>query len=539
MRIAVVGATGNAGTAVLRALKETSQVKSIVGIARRLPDTTSEPYAGCDWVQIDIAAASTQQDAHEKLAAAFQGVDAVIHLSWLIQPNLKRELLRRVNVEGTQRVADAVAAAGVPHLVVASSVGVYSPDRSSEPREESWSTGGIGSSHYSVDKAAQERVLDDFAARHPGIVVTRLRPALIFQAEAASQIQRYFLAGWVPVQLLRAGRPPVLPLPRGIRIQAVHADDVARAYVRAVLTRAPGAFNICADDVLGPQELADVVDHGRYVELPPALFRTGVFVGHKLRILAADEGWLDLGMLVPVMDNSRAKAELGWEPRHSAAEAVHHLLRGLGEGKGADSVPMRQRDADAPDAGATHLGGSIPASAAIGSKIDGELLSLYLSDHLTAAVAGSERIGRMADDFVDTPVYGQLSALADDIRSERAFLGDLIDALGTRRRPHRQAASWVMERLGRLKGNKRVVSRSPMTIVVETELMRSAALGRLGLWQTLEELAGELGLERATFSHLASRAHGQVEVLGEVHAWARARAFRTDRPTFGTDTTDP
>lgn len=439
-------------------------------------------------------------------------------------------MLRRVNVEGTRRVANAVAAAGVPHLVVASSVGAYSPDRTSQPRDEAWPTGGIESSHYSVDKAAQERVLDEFAAQHPDVVVTRLRPALIFQADAGSQIQRYFLGGWVPVQLLRAGRPPTLPLPRGIRIQAVHADDIGRAYAAAVVSKAPGAFNICADDLLGPQELADVVDHGRYLELPPRVFRAAVLAGHKLRLVAADEGWLDMAMLVPVMDNSRAKAELGWEPRYSAAGALGELLRGMADGQGAHSVPMRERNRD--HAEATRMGGAVPGSARVGPRLDRGLVDLYLSDHLAAAVAGSERLDRMADDFADTPIHGRLSSVADDARSERAFLEELITALGTRTRAHRQAASWLVERLGRLKGNKRVVSRSPMTMVLETELARSAVMAKLGLWRTLEELADDLGLQAADLDELAGRAHGQLEMLDEVHAWARARAFRTDRSVF-------
>lgn len=129
MRVAVVGATGNAGTAVLEALHNTPEVDSILGIARRMPNDAIAPYAGCDWTSIDIAAASSAEQAESQLAEAFQGVDAVIHLAWLIQPNTERELLRRVNVEGTRRVANAAAAAGVSHLVVASSVGAYSPRR--------------------------------------------------------------------------------------------------------------------------------------------------------------------------------------------------------------------------------------------------------------------------------------------------------------------------------------------------------------------------------------------------------------------------
>src|SRR5699024_1161740 len=217
MRVAVIGATGNAGTAVLSALHRRPEVTSVLGIARRLPETSAQPYRGAEWAAVDIGAATTAEESIEQLAGALRGADAVIHLAWLIQPNTHRDLLRRVNVEGTRHVAQAAVAAGAGTLVVASSVGAYSPSPGPERRDETWPTGGVRTSHYSVDKVAQEGVLNEIAAAHPELTVTRLRPALIFQGEAGSEIQRYFLGGWMPVQLLRAGRPPLLPLPRGLR----------------------------------------------------------------------------------------------------------------------------------------------------------------------------------------------------------------------------------------------------------------------------------------------------------------------------------
>ena len=112
MRIAVVGATGNTGTAVLRALHRHPEITEVVGIARRLPDTEIEPYDQCEWRSIDIAAASTEADAVQSLTDAFRGCDAVIHLAWLIQPNDRRELLERVNVEGTRNLLAAADRAG-------------------------------------------------------------------------------------------------------------------------------------------------------------------------------------------------------------------------------------------------------------------------------------------------------------------------------------------------------------------------------------------------------------------------------------------
>ncbi|WP_166822437.1 NAD-dependent epimerase/dehydratase family protein [Brevibacterium limosum] len=536
MRVAVIGATGNVGTAVLDVLGRTSDITSVLGISRRMPDTEAEPYSGCEWRSIDIAAASSEDTAHRGLTEALTGADAVIHLAWLIQPNSDRDLLRRVNVDGTARVAAAVAAAGVPHLVVASSVGAYSPDDSMDKRDEAWPTEGIRSSHYSVDKAAQERVLDDFCADHPEITVTRLRPALIFGAPAASEIQRYFLSTLMPVQLLRAGRLPFLPLPAGLRgVQAVHSTDVARAYVASVLRRRSGAFNICADDVLHPKDLAELLDHGRHVPVPNGAVRAALSMGHSSSLVAADAGWLDMGLHVPLMDNARARRELDWEPEYSAMDAARELLKGMADGEGAASVPLRPRDVEHTRLRATDdtsSGHEAPGADEEHSEVDMDLLGLYVSDHLTGATAGAERIERMAADFVDTPVFAALSELSAEIRGEHLYVRHLIGELGLRRRPVAEAVSWVGERVGRLKSNGSLLKRSPMTLVLEAELMRSAVIGKLGMWQTLDDNAEALGLDAEQFREFAQKAEHQREVLDTVHSYARSRAFRRDLAVY-------
>ncbi|WP_449278851.1 NAD-dependent epimerase/dehydratase family protein [Leucobacter sp. GX24907] len=528
MRVVVVGATGNTGTTTLRALAATPEVTSVLGIARRMPDTDAMPYSLCEWSAIDIAAASEEEEAVARLREAFGDAEAVIHLAWLVQPNSQRDLLRRVNVEGTARVARAAAEAGVKHLIAASSVGAYSPDPEQSRRDESWPVQGVQTSHYSVDKAAQERLLDEFAASHPEMVVTRLRPALVFQADAASEVQRYFLGERMPVQALGSGALPTLPLPKGLRgVQAVHADDLGRAYAAAVLKRAPGAFNICADDVLGPQDLADILDHGRYLELPTRVVRAFLSGGHKTGLVAANAGWVDLAVSAPLMDNGRAKAELGWEPKRSAAEALRELVEGLVEGRGASSVPLRPRSIEPLDeTGAA--GHEVPSEAGyVSENLDSELLELYLSDHLTGATAGVERFERMSEAYIDTPVYARLSELTQEVRWERAFLNELIDDLGLRQRSYRQAVAWAGERLGRLKSNGRLLTRSPLSLLIESELMRSAVVGKLGLWQTLATNAEDLNLDAQLFEDLSDGARRQLASLDEVHLYARSHALRS------------
>jgi UDP-glucose 4-epimerase len=549
MKVVVVGATGNVGTGTLRALHQTPEITEIVGIARRLPEVETEPYRDCEWHSVDIAAASTAEDTIAELAEIFRGADAVIHLAWLIQPNDQRELLRRVNVEGTRRVAEAVARAGVTHLVSAASVGSYSPDeaRTTEDdpplRDESFPTTGVDSSHYSVDKVAQEKILDDFAAAHPEIVVTRLRSAFTFQGDAASEIQRYFVGGALPLQALKMGRLPAVTLPKGLLMQGIHADDAGRAYAAAVLKQLPGAFNIAADDIIGPQDLADIVDHGRFMLIPAAVFRGALITAHKSGLVPADVGWLDMAMNLPLMDSTRARTELGWEPRVSAVEAFRELFEAMIEGQGLPSPPLVPRKKDERIVSAIQEPAGVGAHAGGGSGPEGDsgelpenltkdLMSLYLSDHLTGATAGVNRIERMAADFVDTPVYSELATLADAIRANRELLRNIIDDLGFARRPYRQAAAWAAERVGRLKFNGRVIERSPMTMLLETELMRSGVQGQVGLWETLQEHAGDLGLDTEVFGRLIEDTHGMLATLDRVHAYARSRALRDDRDTF-------
>lgn len=150
MRIAVTGASGNIGTAVRRRLAADDH--ELIGLARRPPSPSGgDPVR---WTSVDL----TQDAAVSELTEAFRGADAVVHLAWGFQPSHDLAYLESLGVGGTRRVLEAVAAAGVPHLVHVSSVGAYSPKRDDEPVDESWPTEGIPTSRYSVHKAAAERL---------------------------------------------------------------------------------------------------------------------------------------------------------------------------------------------------------------------------------------------------------------------------------------------------------------------------------------------------------------------------------------------
>ncbi|WP_159795504.1 NAD-dependent epimerase/dehydratase family protein [Puerhibacterium puerhi] len=352
MRVVVVGASGNVGTAVLRALAEEPAVTSIVGVARRVPradgsSTVGYPHDRAEWVRVDLA--GTADHVRGGLDKALAGADAVVHLAWAIQPSHDRAYQKLVNVGGTRAVLDAVVRAGVPHLVVVSSVGAYSPRPADDHLvDESWPARGIATSDYSVDKAAQEQLLDELEERHPELTVTRFRPALMFQAAAGAEVAGIFLGVLASrvVRLVGTSGPgtrprfPVLPLPAGLRLQAMHADDAARAVRAAVVQRQAGTFNLASDEVLTGRDLADLLSGGRTVELPVAVVRTALALAWRLRLVSVGEGYLDMAMQVPQLDAARAREELDWAPRRTTRQAVLEMVDALLDERDATTPPL-------------------------------------------------------------------------------------------------------------------------------------------------------------------------------------------------------
>lgn len=335
MKIVVIGATGNLGTALLRRLAQAPAATEVVGVARRIPDET-EPYAGLRWHAVDVG----DDTARRRLTSILQGADAVVHLAWALQPNHLEHLLWRTNVRGTAAVLGAAADAGVPQVLVASSVGAYSPGPKYRRVDEEWPTGGLPSSHYSRHKAINERALDAFERANPSTVVTRLRPGLVFQADASSEIARLFAGPFVPRRLLGRLRLPVVTLPSQLISQVVHADDVADAFWRAIERQAGGAFNIATEPVVSPDVLAAALG-GRAVPIRAAVVRALMWASWKLRVQPSDPGWLDIATTVPLMSTERARAVLGWAPTVSAPDALAELLGGLAAAHGnAGSPPL-------------------------------------------------------------------------------------------------------------------------------------------------------------------------------------------------------
>lgn len=331
MKIVIIGATGNLGSAATREISAAGD--EVVGVARRRPDVADDDRASVRWHAADIST--------DDLVPVLEGADAVVHLAWKFQPTRRQDVTWETNAVGTRRILAAAAAAGVPTVVAASSVAAYSPVDHDQPVGEEWITDGTSEASYCREKAYVERSLDTFELANPQTRVVRIRPAFSFQRSAASEQRRIFGGPLLRPSMLDRDKIPVLPVPAGLRMQAVHAEDVGRAISAAVRTPVSGAFNLAGDGIVRREELGELFG-ARTVEVPPTVARRALGAAWRAHVAQVPGSLFEALMHVPVMATDRARTELGWQPRHTGVDALEAFLSGVVERGGSDLPPLHR-----------------------------------------------------------------------------------------------------------------------------------------------------------------------------------------------------
>jgi hypothetical protein len=113
-------------------------------------------------------------------------------------------------------------------------------------------------------------------------------------------------------------------------------------------------------------------------------------------------------------------------------------------------------------------------------------LSVYLNDHLMGATVAAELIERAIGEYKGTELGEFLSDLKVEIEADRQALLEIMDAAGAKPDQLKQAAGWVVEKVGRLKLNGELLHRSPLTPLVELEGLETGISGKLQLWRSLQ-----------------------------------------------------
>jgi nucleoside-diphosphate-sugar epimerase len=316
MRYLVTGATGLVGSHVVDHLLERGQ--AVRALVRQSTAAEALRQRGVEAHRGDLADGAD-------LGAVMAGVDVVVHCAAVVQVAGQPRDVWAVNVEGTERLLAASAAAGLHRFVHLSSVAVYG--NPSPPVAEDAAKKPAGP--YGKSKWAAEEALWRYHAER-GLPGVALRPCAIYGGQ-----DRH---AW-PV-LWRLARMRVIPLPRGGArlVDLVHVSDVVETVMAAAtLPAAAGhAYNVTDGETHSYRDviLAASQITGRrplIVSIPPPALAVALWIGSRLpslRRVSAGRG-LQLARTLDVdlhYSIEAARRDLGYRPGVGLAEGLRRTL---------------------------------------------------------------------------------------------------------------------------------------------------------------------------------------------------------------------
>ena len=324
--VVVTGATGEIGKPFVRALELTPEVGRVLAMARRPFDPGQLGWNKTEYRQGDIL----DRAAVDELVGE---ADVVVHLAFIVVKATAGSY--DINIEGSRNVFEATVAASVPRLIYTSSLAAYGYHNHEGPLTEDMPTRGTERHAYSHQKAAVERVLHEALAGSTTDAYV-FRPCVVAGPEAPALLDLlpYLrLEHKLPAVVLRAlgavpGLKPVLP-DHGVPFQLVHHDDVATALVAGVLGRgSPGVYNLAGAGAVRWSDVATELDWYTVPIPKQGIDVTANIVG-RIPFLAVEAGWLEAMRVPMLMDCTRARQELGWQPAYDGRETLHELVTAL------------------------------------------------------------------------------------------------------------------------------------------------------------------------------------------------------------------
>jgi hypothetical protein len=152
-------------------------------------------------------------------------------------------------------------------------------------------------------------------------------------------------------------------------------------------------------------------------------------------------------------------------------------------------------------------------------------LATYLNDHLAGSTAGVELARRAASENADTRLGDFLSGLAQEIEEDRVALREVMDALDVRPDRKKLVVAWAGEKAGRLKPNAQLRGYSPLSPLIELEILSLGIEGKRMLWVALKAVADEYALDAERLEELAARARRQRNGVERQRRALAARAL--------------
>lgn len=316
MKAFVTGANGFTGSHLVKALLQNGH--AVTGLVRRSSDLSR--LAGCpvEFVYGDIT-------DREALQAGMSGADWVFHTAAYVELGLVDvKKMTQINVEGTGAVLEVARAADIAKLVYCSTIGVYGDTQGRVIDETFQREQRNFSSAYDVTKYRAQQLVDQAATT--GLPVVSVMPSGILGPDDPhfGPVVQTFLKGKLKIW---AG---------GQRITGVvHVDDLVAAMLLAAEKAPAGTHYIISTGEMQSREMFEFLSHKTGIpvpwEAPELLVR---LVGNLLDPLGRLFSWQPPISRERVhylydrcvrVDGSKARRELGWQPR-SVEETLQDLV---------------------------------------------------------------------------------------------------------------------------------------------------------------------------------------------------------------------
>jgi UDP-glucose 4-epimerase len=289
--VVVTGICGRLGRDLSRVLHRT---RKVIGVDRR---AFIDPPGDVEHHQMDIRSSRAREVFRH-------GVAAVVHLGVMHDPHESSIEHHDFNVVGLQKVLEYVEAYKIPKLVLLSSANVYGP-RPDNPQLIREDAPLLGAGPFSDirDLVELDMLVNAFFWRNPGTDTVILRPAHIL-GTVRNAPSNYLRLDTVPTLL---GFDPMM--------QVVHQRDVLSAIELSLLPGIRGIFNIAGPEPLALSKAIALLGR-RVLAVPHAVAKAAVKNLFRFRLTSFPAPELDFIRYVCMVDDTKAKAELGYAPAY-------------------------------------------------------------------------------------------------------------------------------------------------------------------------------------------------------------------------------
>ena len=244
--------------------------------------------------------------------------DIVIHLAYILEEIHDKNLMFKINVQGTKNILKACAQAKVPQILLASSATAYGayPDNPI-PLKEHHPLNPNPDFIYAFHKKILEDLCQNYLQEHPETCLSIIRPCVVYGPNVNNYLSDLFDFAILPI--IRAHHPP---------LQFIHQDDLIQAILTIIQAQGKGAFNLAPPDTLTIMDIVQIAKKP-YISFPLSVAKIGVGLLWNLRIPRArfSPGFLSYFAYPWVVDSSKIQSQLGFKFLYSSRETIEIMLR--------------------------------------------------------------------------------------------------------------------------------------------------------------------------------------------------------------------